>query len=62
MGSGEVSEVSTIFHPRRSRRPSIVLSEDIPNLSYTSPAQVLLDSSGTYFNNIFHFTGIKSHI
>lgn len=47
MGSGEVGEVSTIFHPRRSRRPSIVLSEDQPNHSYASPAQVLLDSSGT---------------
>ncbi|XP_043472021.1 putative thiamine transporter SLC35F3 isoform X2 [Leptopilina heterotoma] len=57
MGSGEVSEVSTIFHPRRSRRPSIVLSEDIPNLSYTSPAQVLLDSSGTEQQNFKNNSG-----
>lgn len=68
MGSGEVGEVSTIFHPRRSRRPSIVLSEDQPNHSYASPAQVLLDSSGAEHQNfksssgcVDSGTGCRSH-
>ncbi|XP_043268469.1 putative thiamine transporter SLC35F3 isoform X2 [Venturia canescens] len=47
MGSGGVGEVPTIFHPRRSRAPSIVLSEDQPSHGpYASPVQVVLDNSG----------------
>lgn len=46
MGSG-VAEVATIFHPRRSRAPSIILSEDQANHGpYASPGQVILDASG----------------
>ncbi|XP_015589902.1 putative thiamine transporter SLC35F3 isoform X2 [Cephus cinctus] len=47
MGSGGVGEIPTIFHPRRSRAPSIVLSEDQRNNGpYASPVQVVLDTSG----------------
>ncbi|KAF7379794.1 hypothetical protein HZH68_016742 [Vespula germanica] len=47
MGSGSVGEVPTIFHPRRSRAPSIVLSEDQQNHGpIASPIQVVLDSTG----------------
>ncbi|XP_033225584.1 putative thiamine transporter SLC35F3 isoform X2 [Belonocnema kinseyi] len=59
MGSGNVGEVPTIFHPRRSRGPSIVLSEDQPKHGpYGSPAQVLLDSSGGCGDSL---AGCRSH-
>lgn len=46
MGSGGVSEVATIFHPRRTRAPSIVLNEEQQNNGpYASPVQVILDTS-----------------
>ncbi|XP_046735765.1 putative thiamine transporter SLC35F3 isoform X1 [Diprion similis] len=46
MGSGGVSEVPTIFHPRRSRTPSIVLNEEQQNNGpYASPVQVILETS-----------------
>lgn len=49
MGSGSVGEVPTIFHPRRSRAPSIVLSEDQQNHGpIASPIQVVLDSTGKF--------------
>ncbi|KAK0175052.1 hypothetical protein PV327_008836 [Microctonus hyperodae] len=45
MGSG-VGEVATIFQPRRSRAPSIILNDDQSTHSpYASPGQVVLDTS-----------------
>ncbi|XP_012268452.2 putative thiamine transporter SLC35F3 isoform X4 [Athalia rosae] len=48
MGSGGVGEVPTIFHPRRSRAPSIVLNDEQQNNGpYASPVQVILDTSAS---------------
>ncbi|KAK0165757.1 hypothetical protein PV328_004251 [Microctonus aethiopoides] len=45
MGSG-VGEVATIFQPRRSRGPSIILNDDQSTHSpYASPGQVVLDTA-----------------
>lgn len=53
MGSGGVPEVSTIFHPRRIRGPSIILSDDHTGHGpYISPVQVVLDNSGTAYLHI----------
>ncbi|XP_044004128.1 putative thiamine transporter SLC35F3 isoform X5 [Aphidius gifuensis] len=45
---GGVTEVSTIFHPRRIRGPSIILSDDHTGhtVPYISPVQIVLDNSG----------------
>ncbi|XP_066594379.1 solute carrier family 35 member F3 [Prorops nasuta] len=43
MGSG--GEVATIFHPRRSRAPSMVLNDDQQHATFASPIQVMLDAA-----------------
>lgn len=47
MGSGGVSEVPTIFHPRRSRTSNVSLNEDQPTHGlFITPIQVALHTSG----------------
>ncbi|XP_034949349.1 putative thiamine transporter SLC35F3 isoform X2 [Chelonus insularis] len=45
--TSSVAEVATIFHPRRSRAPSIIHNDDHTNHGvYTSPGHVVVDTSG----------------
>lgn len=47
MGSGGVGEVSTIFHPRRSRTSNIALVEDQQTHGpFITPIQIALHASG----------------
>ncbi|KAH0552818.1 hypothetical protein KQX54_015930 [Cotesia glomerata] len=38
------AEVSTIFHPRRSRAPSIILNDEQTGHPYASPGHVVVDT------------------
>lgn len=43
------AEVSTIFHPRRSRAPSIILNdEQSGHAPYASPGHVVVDTGNFY--------------
>ena len=44
MGSGGMAEVPTIFYPKRSRAPSVVLSDDQANHGLTHASQIIHES------------------